>query len=96
MKLAKRNTSLFPHSLTTSWNYSYGDEFDDYLQFLPCPWSTNPKTLDEFLQVCDQRQQWIAEHNAEPPTYWSCRLTHSLMEDMVRTIKELKDDKRNT
>ena len=60
------------------------------------PWSTSPKTIDEFIDVCDARAKWEKENDTSIPAWWSCILTHSLFEEMAREIKEIRDAKRNT
>ena len=98
MKLLKRNSSLFPKKFTKHWDsypekkyYPLSDDEES------CPWNLSPKTIDDFVLACDQRNEW-RKNNVEDPRYswWSCILTHDLMEDIARTLKEIKDVKRNS
>lgn len=103
MKLGRNGASLFPRKLTNVWigflkdyesvhekaHEKMGEQFD-------CPWTTSPKTIDEFLNVCDARAKWEKENGTSIPIWWNCILTHSLFEEMAREIKEVRDAKRNT
>lgn len=103
MKLGRNGSSLFPRRLTKAW-FGFAEDYTraheeahaQMLENIGCPWSTSPKTIDEFIEVCDARDSWEKENNASPPSWWSCIITHSLFEEMAREIKEIRDAKRNT
>lgn len=80
-----RKKKLFPDLLTTTWRY-INDE---------CPWNTRPGNIDEFISSMQMRQEWTELHSKEPPSYWALVLTHSLMEDIVATVKGLKDEQHS-
>lgn len=99
MKLVKKGLSLFPKPLTRTWQPTiseYSGYRSDIADALGCPWNTAPKNIDEFIEVCDARQNWEKENNASPPLNWSCTISHSLFEDIARTVKEIRDAKRNS
>lgn len=103
MKLGRNGSSLFPRRLTKAW-FGFAEDYTRaheeaharMLENMGCPWSTSPKTIDEFIEVCDARDSWEKENNASPPSWWGCIITHSLFEEMAREIKEIRDAKRNT
>jgi hypothetical protein len=103
MKLTRNGSSLFPQRLTKTW-FRFIDDYTKIheeahakaMDFTACPWNTAPKSIDEFIEVCDARAAWEKENNASPPTYWSCIISHSLFEEMAREIKEIRDAKRNS
>lgn len=103
MRLSKNGMPLFPRRLTEAWS----SFVDDYVKIheqkhaeqeerLLCPWTTAPKTIDEFLDVCDARAKWEKENNASIPPWWNCILSHSLFEEIAREVKELRNAKRDS
>jgi hypothetical protein len=101
MKLAKNNYSLFPPKLTNVWATFVQDYVKIHEQKHQnyndgCPWSTAPKTIDEFIDVCNQRAKWEKENNASIPPFWNCILSHSLFEEIAREIKDIRDARQNT
>jgi hypothetical protein len=111
MKLGRNGISLFPRRLTRAWS-SFSEDYvrmheEAHLQakvqakktigmFTECPWNTNPKNIDEFLEVCDARADWEKKHNASIPLLWNCTLSHSLFEEIAREVKEMRNAKRNS
>jgi hypothetical protein len=103
MKLGKNGMPLFPRMLTDVWS-SFIDDYakiheqrhKEHRERFDCPWTTAPKNIDEFIEVCDARSKWEKENNASPPLTWSCTISHSLFEDIAREVKELRDAKRNS
>lgn len=74
-------------STATTTKYSvFSPSEDDGEPLPPCPWSTSPKTVEEFLVVCDQRRLWIAENGRQPYPFWSVILTHEIVEDICRKV----------
>lgn len=103
MKLGRNGSPLFPRRLTKAWlgfvhDYEsiHEEAHAKMREYMDCPWPTNPKTIDQFLEVCDARRKWETENNAVIPSYWNCILSHSLFEEIAREVKELRDAKRNT
>jgi len=103
MRLGRRDSSLFPRELTKAWLgfvHDYESMHEEahakIRQYTDCPWLTNPKTIDQFIEVCDARRKWEVENNAVIPSYWNCFLSHDLVEEIAREIKDLRDAKRNT
>ena len=120
MRLTKKGWTLFPRKLTVRWcsfdedyekihEAEHTEQLSKYSQ--DCPWSTSPKTIDEFLEICDARAKWEEENKTTIPAWWNCILTHSLFEEMAREVKtltqslfkeidqevkEVRDAKRNT
>lgn len=103
MRLGRNGAPLFPRRLTNAWlgfinDYEaiHEEAHSRMREYVGCPWKTNPKTIDEFIEVCDARKKWESENNASIPSYWNCILSHDLFEEIARGVKELRDAKRNT
>ena len=102
MKLGRSGSPLFPHRLTKAW-FGFADDYarvheethSKIIEASGCPWDTSPKTIDEFLEVCEMKSKWEKDNNAKIPPFWNCILSHSLFEEMAREIKEIRDAKRN-
>jgi len=93
MKFIRKNKSLFPKDLTKPWDSSPRDRYSGINDESLCPWNLSPKTIDEFVLACDQRNEWHKSNAGDPRyNYWSLLLTHDLMEDIIRTLKEMKDE----
>lgn len=102
MKLGRGGSPLFPRRLTKVWSgfiddYSrvHEEAHSKIVEASGCPWDTSPKTIDEFLEVCEMKSKWEEENNAKIPPFWNCILSHSLFEEMAREVKEIRDAKRN-
>lgn len=103
MKLSRNGAPLFPHRLTKAW-FGFIHDYESMHEeahakmrdYIDCPWPTSPKTIDQFIDICDARKKWETENNAVIPTYWNCYVSHDLLEEMAREIKELRDARRNT
>lgn len=103
MKLGRNGSPLFPRRLTKAW-FGFVDDYariheeahQKMREYIDCPWSTNPKTLEQFIEVCDARRKWEVENNAAIPSYWNCILSHDLVEEIAREVKDLRDAKRNS
>lgn len=103
MKLGRNGSPLFPRRLTKAWLgfvHDYESMHEEahakMREYMECPWPTNPKTIDQFIEVCDARRKWETENNAVIPSYWNCILSHSLFEEIAREVKDMRDAKRNT
>lgn len=93
MKFISKKKSLFPEKLTSSWDSSPRKRYSEINDESLCPWNLSPKTIDEFVLACDQRNEWHKSNAGDPRYYWwSCLLTQDLMEDIARTLKEMKDE----
>ena len=77
------------------WMAGWDDAHSKIIEASGCPWDTSPKTIDEFLEVCEMKSKWEKDNNAKIPPFWNCILSHSLFEEMAREIKEIRDAKRN-
>jgi hypothetical protein len=97
MKFIKKKVSLFPENLTKHWESAAHRRYSSMNDDDVCPWNLSPKTIDEFVLACDKRNEWHKSNAGDPRySWWSCILTHDLMEDIARTLKEVKDAQRNT